>query len=88
MIYIKEKLVSEQKQYFHIPILFDSIFKADWSDFFVIRVSNNFPYKPLILKSYTSRIGLLSKLEILKVNENNFYLGKRKNKPKSIMGIF
>lgn len=62
------------------------LFTAEWSIFVVVTVSNNFPYKAIILESYrllpiyTSRISLLSKLEILKVN--NFLMGIQKTQTK------
>lgn len=52
------------------------ILKAAWSDFFLgVTVSNEFSYKPIISESYrllhiyANRIGILSKLEIFKLNE-------------------
>lgn len=50
--------------------------------FLAITISNNFPNKPILLKSYklspiyTYRIGLVSKIEKPKVNKNNFCTGK------------
>lgn len=47
--------------------------------FLALTLSNNVPYKKIIFKLYTVspiyiRIGLLSKLEILKVIEYNFFI--------------
>lgn len=56
-------------------------FKAAWSDVLAITISNNSPYKPTILLEsyilsliYTSKIGLLSKLKISKVNSSNLVI--------------
>lgn len=55
-----------------------------------------FPCNSIFLESYrllsifTSRIDLLSKLEIIEINKNNFFLGirKTKTKPKRIIWMF
>lgn len=55
-------------------------FKSAWSDYLAIIVSNKFPYKLIIFEKkytllhiYPSRISLISKLAIFKLNENDFY---------------
>lgn len=59
--------------------MYNDNFKATWSHFFAITVSKFFPYKSIILESsrlspiYTERFGLLSKLEIIKVNKIILY---------------
>lgn len=51
------------------------ILKAAWSDFLGVTVSNEFSYKPIISESYrllhiyANRIGILSKLDIFKLNK-------------------
>lgn len=66
------------------------IFKAAWSKFLAISVSNNFPYNLIILKSYrllpinTCRISLFSKI-IIWIHS---LLEHEKIKSKSIMRVF
>lgn len=51
-------------------------FKAVWTDFVAITISNYFPYIPIILKSYRLSLIYASKFNLLKIEifEVNFFM--------------